>query len=225
MERLWKDEKRAHDTESDTFYCLLASLGQFHNGALGQRSVGPRGTQNVYTGMAYPPNCIRDRFIVCAPKGVATAEIKHNPTAALDSLAGEFQRRVFIFCFLLTTRRCRMRVDYFMQGVAYFIKNSLFARALAQSLIRQIDFIRGEEKRYNQGKFQRPAQVEQLIKRYEEEGPAANGPPTNKDVKRKHNNTRNMCVMLRGSSKKERREMMNSKRPRPIANKVDEVAC
>jgi hypothetical protein len=46
-------------------------------------------------------------------------------------------RRVFIFFFFCSPRRCRMRVDYyFMQGVAYFIKNSLFARALAQSLIR-----------------------------------------------------------------------------------------
>ena len=75
---------------------------------------------------------------MCAPKGVATAEIKHNPTALVDSLAGEFQRAVCVYFFVFCSpRRCRMRVDYyFMQGVAYFIKNSLFARALAQSLIR-----------------------------------------------------------------------------------------
>lgn len=115
------------------------------------------------------------------------------------------------------------RVDYyFMQGVAYSIKNSLFVRALAQSLIGRIDFIHGEEKRDNQGKFQRRAQVEQLIKRYEEEGPA--GPPTNKDVGRKHNTLASCVLCTRGSSKKERREMMNFKRPRPIANKADEVA-
>lgn len=81
------------------------------------------------------PNCIRDRFIVCvcAPKGVATPEIKHNPTADRLSWESFSVWRSFLFFAHRRAVGCE-RVDYyFMQGVAYSIKNSLFVRARSLS--------------------------------------------------------------------------------------------
>lgn len=50
----------------------------------------------------------------------------------------------------------------------------------------------------NQGKFQRPAQVEQLIKRYEEEGPAA----VHLQIRMLEANTTASCVLWEGVAKK-----------------------